>query len=118
MPSASQDLFLWCVSPLFPTVGMLGETASTHLTRRDTRSKGHRMITADIHAELIAAFLGDDEPCYGECQCAACRALLPRSNPYERTIYLRAAAVPDPPTRPTGRRDERATKSTSSPSAR
>ena len=68
------------------------------------------MITADIHAELIAAFLGDDEPCYGECQCAACRALLPLSNPYERTIYLRGAAVPDPPTRLTGRRDERATE--------
>jgi hypothetical protein len=32
------------------------------------------MITAQIHAELIAAFLDDDEPCYGECQCAACRA--------------------------------------------
>ena len=30
------------------------------------------MITADIHAELIAAFLGDEEPCYGECQCASC----------------------------------------------
>jgi len=30
------------------------------------------MITADIHAELIAAFFGDDEPCYGQCQCAAC----------------------------------------------
>jgi hypothetical protein len=43
------------------------------------------MITADIHAELIAAFFGDDERCYGECQCAACRASLPRSNPFDRT---------------------------------
>jgi hypothetical protein len=42
------------------------------------------MITADIHAELIAAFLGDDEPCYGECQCAECRASLRRVNSYER----------------------------------
>jgi hypothetical protein len=32
------------------------------------------MITVDIHAELIAAFLGDDEPRYGECQCASCLA--------------------------------------------
>ena len=31
------------------------------------------MVTADIHAELIAAFLGEDEPCYDACQCAACR---------------------------------------------
>jgi hypothetical protein len=52
------------------------------------------MITADIHAELIAAFLGDDEPCYGECQCAACRASLGRSNPSKRTVYFRAASVP------------------------
>ncbi len=29
------------------------------------------MSTAHIHAELIAAFLGEDEPCYGQCQCAA-----------------------------------------------
>jgi len=39
------------------------------------------MITADIHAELIAAFLGDDEPRYGECQCAECRASLRRFGP-------------------------------------
>jgi len=32
------------------------------------------MITVHTHAKLIAAFLGDDEPCYGECQCATCRA--------------------------------------------
>jgi hypothetical protein len=50
------------------------------------------MITADIHAELIAAFLGDDEPCYGECQCAACRASLELSSPGERTASFRAAA--------------------------
>jgi hypothetical protein len=43
------------------------------------------MITADIHAELIAAFLGDDEPCYGECQCAPCRTARPRSNGYARS---------------------------------
>ena len=30
------------------------------------------MITADIHAELIAAFLGDDEPRYGERRCVSC----------------------------------------------
>jgi hypothetical protein len=35
------------------------------------------MFTAHIHAELIAAFFGDDEPCYGECQCAPCRASFP-----------------------------------------
>jgi hypothetical protein len=52
------------------------------------------MTTPHIHAELIAAFLGDDEPCYGECQCAACRATGPRSNTYERTMYNRAGATP------------------------
>jgi len=31
------------------------------------------MFTVDIHARLIAAFLGDDEPCYGQCQCVPCR---------------------------------------------
>jgi hypothetical protein len=35
------------------------------------------MITVHIHAQLIAAFLGNDEPCYGECQCAPCRAWPP-----------------------------------------
>ena len=35
------------------------------------------MITVHNHAKLIAAFLGDDEPCYGECQCASCRAWPP-----------------------------------------
>jgi hypothetical protein len=35
------------------------------------------MITAHIHAELIAALFGDDEPCYGECQCVPCRASFP-----------------------------------------
>ena len=44
------------------------------------------MITADIHAELIAAFLGDDEPCYGECQCASCLASRRWSNPCKRSI--------------------------------
>jgi hypothetical protein len=51
------------------------------------------MITADIHAELIAAFFGDDEPCYGECQCAACRASLRRSNPCERNPSRGLSAV-------------------------
>jgi hypothetical protein len=60
-------------------------------TRRGTQPKGHRMITADIHAELIAAFLGDDEPCYGECQCAACRASIGLSNPTQRIVSFRAA---------------------------
>jgi hypothetical protein len=56
------------------------------------------MITADIHAELIAAFLGDDEPCYGECQCAACQASLRQSNPGKRTVSFGAAAAPAEPT--------------------
>jgi hypothetical protein len=51
------------------------------------------MITADIHAELIAAFLGDDEPCYGECRCAACQTSEPWSNPYARTIYDRESVL-------------------------
>ncbi len=85
MASAAQDLFLWCVSSLFPTVEVLKERSSQPLSCRGTQSKGRRMITADIHAELIAAFFGDDERCYGECQCAACRASLPRSNPFDRT---------------------------------
>ncbi len=42
------------------------------------------MITAHIHAELIAAFLGDDEPCYGECRCAPC--LASRPNPSDGTM--------------------------------
>jgi hypothetical protein len=42
------------------------------------------MITAHIHAELIASFLGDDEPLYGACQCTACRVSDPGLNPYER----------------------------------
>jgi hypothetical protein len=42
------------------------------------------MTTAQIHAELIAAFLDDDEPRYGECQCAPCRALRPGSDPHGR----------------------------------
>ncbi len=50
------------------------------------------MITAHIHAELIAAYLGDDEPCYGECRCAACQASGPRLNPYARTVYDREGA--------------------------
>ena len=62
------------------------------LTRRGTQPKGLRMITADIHAELIAAFLGDDEPCYGECRCASCQASGPRLNPYARTVYDREGA--------------------------
>jgi hypothetical protein len=41
------------------------------------------MITAHIHAELIAAFLGDDEPCYGECQCSACRGHNHHTGPAE-----------------------------------
>ncbi len=44
------------------------------------------MITADIHAELIAAFLGDDEPRYGECRCASCLGPHRGSSPCERTI--------------------------------
>jgi len=44
------------------------------------------MITADIHAELIAAFLGDDEPRYGECQCVSCLATRGGSSPYGRSI--------------------------------
>ncbi len=52
------------------------------------------MITAHIHAELIAAFLGDDEPCYGECRCAPCIAARP--NPYEGTMPRRAATLPRP----------------------
>jgi hypothetical protein len=55
------------------------------------------MITADIHAELIAAFLGDDEPCYGECQCAACRTPLESSNPTRRTVYFGPASGPADP---------------------
>jgi hypothetical protein len=39
------------------------------------------MITVDNHAKLIAAFLGADEPCYGECQCASCRAWPPSGQP-------------------------------------
>jgi hypothetical protein len=35
------------------------------------------MNTPLIHAELIAAFFGDDEPNYGECQCVPCRAAFP-----------------------------------------
>jgi hypothetical protein len=54
------------------------------------------MITAHIHAELIAAFFGDDEPCYGECQCAACRASLPRSNLHWRAAYAPGGPVPAP----------------------
>ncbi len=52
------------------------------------------MITAHIHAELIAAFLGDDEPCYGECRCGPC--LASRPNPYERTMP-RGAGAPSQP---------------------
>jgi hypothetical protein len=55
------------------------------------------MITADIHAELIAAFLGDDEPCYGECRCAACQTSVRQPNLSERTVYFRAASVPADP---------------------
>ena len=51
------------------------------------------MITAHIHAELIAAYLGDDEPCYGECRCAACQASGPRLSPYARTVYDREGAI-------------------------
>jgi hypothetical protein len=32
------------------------------------------MTTARIHAELIAAFFGDDKPSFGKCQCAPCQA--------------------------------------------
>jgi hypothetical protein len=46
------------------------------------------MITAHIHAELIAAFLGDDEPRYGECQCGPCRASRPRPDSYELTMFV------------------------------
>jgi len=77
VPIASQDLFLWCWRPQIHTVGMFREMTPQTLTPRDTSPKGHRMFTAHIHAELIAAFFGDDEPCYGECQCAPCRASFP-----------------------------------------
>jgi hypothetical protein len=53
------------------------------------------MITAHIHADLIAAFLGDDEPSYGECQCTACRISGPRFDPHERTMYVRVRAMPE-----------------------
>ena len=52
------------------------------------------MTTVRIHAELIAAFLGDDEPCYGECQCAPCRDSAP--NPREGTVPMRTGALPMP----------------------
>jgi len=58
-------------------------------------SRKDRMITAHIHADLIAAFLGEDESSYGECQCAACRASGPRLDPYERTMYDRVRAMPE-----------------------
>jgi hypothetical protein len=45
------------------------------------------MITAHIHAELIAAFLGDDEPRYGECQCGPCRASRPGPDPYAPGVF-------------------------------
>jgi hypothetical protein len=51
------------------------------------------MITADIHAELIAAFLGDDEPRYGECRCASCLGPRRGSAPCERTIRQGAASA-------------------------
>ena len=54
------------------------------------------MTTAHIHAELIAAFLGDDEPRYGECRCAPCLAALPKL--YERTMPRGAATMSGPGT--------------------
>lgn len=51
------------------------------------------MITPDIHAELIAAFLGDDEPRYGECRCASCLGPRRGSGPCERTIHEGAASA-------------------------
>jgi hypothetical protein len=61
--------------------------SSPAATRRGSRPRGQRMITAHIHAELIAAFLGDDEPRYGECQCAPCRTSRPRSDLSERGMF-------------------------------
>jgi hypothetical protein len=58
-------------------------------------SRKDRMITAHIHADLIAAFLGEDDPCYGACQCAACRASGPRLDSYNRTAYDRVRAMPE-----------------------
>lgn len=54
------------------------------------------MNTIDIHAELIAAFLGDDEPSYGQCQCAPCRASRP--NPYRGTGLRGRGATSGPAT--------------------
>jgi hypothetical protein len=63
------------------TAALYGGNASRDgpkpLAPRRIHPKGHPMTTAHIHAELIAAFLGDDEPCYGECQCVPCRASRP-----------------------------------------
>ena len=46
------------------------------------------MSTARIHAELIAAFLGDDEPSYGACQCATCWSSRPAAHSFEVTTSL------------------------------
>ena len=59
------------------------------------------MITAHIHAELIAAFLGDDEPCYGECRCGPCLASrpIPTREPCRRGAW-RPVTARDPQCRP------------------
>lgn len=60
------------------------------LTLGGHKVERNRMLTAHIHAKLIAAFLGDDEPCYGQCQCVSCRASFP-------TLSLKGDRVRDYP---------------------
>jgi hypothetical protein len=52
------------------------------------------MVTAHIHAELIAAFLGDDIPRYDECQCAACRGVQPKLSSSERIPSVQIGTSP------------------------
>ena len=53
------------------------------------------MITAHIHADLIAAFLGEDEPCYGAVPVRRRVRHQDRGWIYDRTMYDRVRAMPE-----------------------